>query len=89
MISLEKIKYILRLEDIEGYIEYHGAPENEYDSEAVSLEQELLKQPALTEEIILEILKSVWAQSFNLDDADIQKRISHLQNVARVLKTHI
>lgn len=90
-ITLSQIQGILRKEDIEGYIEIHGAPDNEYDSEAEALFSALDKMQAeeVTADNILALLAGIWAKMFDLDDEDLQKRMSGLESaVQNILNAH-
>jgi hypothetical protein len=84
-ISVEKVKTALRQEDVEGYIEYHGAPRDEYDSEAEYIASLLQSETSLTEDGVLDILARVWVEYFNLDDQDMAKRMPYLKKVAKFL----
>lgn len=83
-ISLAYVERELRLEDIEGLIEA-GAPDNEYDSEAKELADALatLANERLTGENVVAIISLIWARSFNLDDVDLEKRLSAFHRVAQ------
>lgn len=80
-----KIEEILRIEDIEGYIGIHGAPDDEYDSEAaeIAVALEKLKQNELTENNVLSVVALIWARYFNLDDEDVSKRMPYLEKAVQ------
>jgi hypothetical protein len=84
-ISRTSVETIFRAEDIEGFIEIHGTPDDEYDSEAEIISKALneLSEDRFTEDNIISIIIHVWAKMFNLDDDDIQKRMSAFQSVAQ------
>lgn len=86
-ILLTHVQTTLRLEDIEGYIKIHGAPDDEYDSEAKELASALatLSEDKLTEETIVAVISLIWEKSFNLDVSDIKKRLAAFHRVARKL----
>lgn len=85
--SLERVKAVLRIEDIEGYIEYHGAPDDEYDSEAEAITNALnaLSGADITEEEALSVITPLWMTFFNLDENEIKKRIPHIRNAVQAL----
>lgn len=81
IITLKKIKNALRDEDIEGLIEYSGAPSDEYDDEAAEIHASItgINFIFLNEDKILKITISVWKESFNLEERDILKRLPSLR----------
>lgn len=87
MLALGEVKSILRDGDIEGYIQIHGAPEDEYDTEAKNIFSAIqsIEPETLTEEGLLEIICQEWERSFELDDADMSKRLPYLRQVAAAL----
>lgn len=87
MITIEKLKTILRLADIEGYIEYHGAPEDEYDSEALAIFAALdaATGKEMTEDNATFIISEIWKKSFNLDADDMKKREAGIGSMARAI----
>ena len=86
-ISRTSVETILRVEDIEGYIEIHGAPDDEYDSEADEIAEALddLNNDQFTEDNIVSIIVRIWTKMFNLDEDDIKKRMPAFRNVAQSL----
>jgi hypothetical protein len=84
-ISRTSVETIFRVEDIEGFIEIHGAPDDEYDSEAEIINKALnaLREDLFSEENIISIIVHVWAKMFNLDEEDIQKRMPAFQKAAQ------
>ncbi len=74
--DLESIKELVRDADIEGFIEIHGAPSDEYDTEAESLHKSI--EHFATAEIsgarLLPIIETIWRKSFSLDDNDLAQR---------------
>ena len=88
-ISLTSVETALRSEDVEGYIEIHGAPGNEYDSEAKAISRALgsLGKGKLTEDNIVAVISFTWEKYFNLDSTDIEKRIPAFHRIARILMT--
>ena len=84
---LEKVKKVLREEDIEGYIDVHGAPDNEYDSEAQDIAEAMhaLKDRHLTEDDILALIVPIWAKYFNLEGDELELRIPNLRKAAKRL----
>jgi hypothetical protein len=85
MIALHKIKEILRAADIEGYIRIHDAPDDEYDSEAEEIADQLQGEPVLTEAFVISVLFKVWQRSFDLGEDDMDKRLPHLEKLARLI----
>jgi|ERR1700676_1192219 hypothetical protein len=77
------IKNILREEDIEGLIKL-GAPADEYNSEAKEIEAAMSRlgdNPS--EEQVVQVLKDIWKDSFDLSTEDIELRRDTFQRVAR------
>jgi hypothetical protein len=85
IIPLEKIKTALRLQDIEGYIAFHGAPDNEYDSEAEEIFSALnsLGLHNRDEQTVIALIIPIWTRYFNLDDSDIEKRLPDLTSAVK------
>jgi hypothetical protein len=79
-----KINSFLQTEDIEGFIEL-GAPNDEYESEAKDIAQNLTKLnlKELSFETILEVLSTIWTKNFNLNEEDLEKRQEALDKIAR------
>ena len=71
----------LRIEDIEGYIKIHGAPDDEYDSEAKEIAEVLavFSKDELTEAYIVSVIMPIWARYFNLDDRDMELRLPYIR----------
>jgi len=64
-----------------------GAPSDEYDSEAHALVSAFaeLDEDQITTGIIVAVIGEVWRQSFDLGEADIEKRMPEIQNLAKML----
>lgn len=91
-ITLTEMQGIFRKEDIEGYIEIHGAPENEYDPEAEAFVDALQKLAPheMTFENLMPILTGIWGKMFDLAPDDLQKRMPGFENIVqKVLAGHI
>jgi hypothetical protein len=84
MISQAKIETILREADIEGLIE-SGAPDDEYDSEAVEIAVALEKiAPGdLTEDNVLTIVCGIWNKSFGHDESETEKVKPYFRKIVR------
>ncbi len=85
--SLTTLEAIFRLEDIEGLIA-HGAPEDEYDSEAAELQTELenLEEGELTFARLSSIVMAIWEDSFGpFSEDDSQKREPVLHHLVQRL----
>lgn len=82
-VSLALIKERLASADIEGFIEL-GAPSDEYDSEAALIAEKLasLAGSNVTEQSVLDIIVRIWADSFELNDDDMQKRVPAINSLA-------
>ena len=65
--SASHINRILVEEDIEGYIDF-GAPEDEYDTEAVQISEAImqLRPDQMTSENVLSIISLIWLENFEL-----------------------
>lgn len=81
-ISLQAINNILVQEDIEGFIA-HGAPEDEYITEANKIFQflENIKNSANAQDIIYQSILTVWENSFDLKEEDMALRLAAITNV--------
>jgi hypothetical protein len=80
-----RISTVLREEDIEGLIAIHGAPHDEYDSEAERIRERIFKHRQANEDEIYAIVRDVWAELFELDEQDLLKRDSAFRRVAEKL----
>ena len=83
-ISLEKIKTVLRIADIEGLIE-SGAPDDEYDSEAEEIMQALsmMEIESLNEEAMLSVIADVWEDYFHLDENQIAQAMPYFRDMGQ------
>lgn len=84
MTIADEIQRIFRVADVEGLIA-DGAPDDEYDSEAVEVAEALaaLKKEDLTEKNISAIISLVWARSFNRGEEEIEMRLPAFREIAR------
>lgn len=82
-IDLNKIEDVLRALDIEGYIEYHGAPTDEYNDEAKKIHARMLSAKTTSADTVAPILTEVWVNSFNLDEDDMRKRSALLDEAVK------
>ncbi len=82
--DLASIQELVRDADIEGLIELHGAPPDEYDTEAEALYAAIAHLP--TAEIIparlTPLLEDIWRKNFIDDDAELAQRIPALGELA-------
>jgi hypothetical protein len=74
--DLESIKELVRTADVEGLIEIHGAPSDEYDTEAEALYIAIagLAASDITADKLLPGLESIWRRNFIDDDAELALR---------------
>ena len=82
--DLHSMKELVAAADVEGFIEIHGAPEDEYDIEAEQLFSRIQYFPTadLIREKLVPLLKEIWASAFNLSDADLAMREPKLGELA-------
>lgn len=85
-IMKEQIDTLLRNEDIEGILNL-GAPDNEYHEEARLITDAVaqLDDDNIKAENVEAIIASIWANRFDLSAADIARRQTGFQNLARKL----
>jgi hypothetical protein len=83
-IDLDTIRKIVREADIERLIEIHGAPTNEYDSEAEAFYTAIVRFQVreITVSKILPILEVIWRRNFIDDDVELALRRPALQDLA-------
>jgi hypothetical protein len=83
--DLESIKELVRDADVEGFIEIHGAPADEYDSEAEMLHTSIahLRTDEISVSNMLLILETIWRKNFIDDDAELALRRPALEGVAQ------
>jgi hypothetical protein len=82
--DLESIRELVRTADVEGLIEIHGAPADEYDTEADEIVAAIRHLPTakLTVPNLSPILESIWSKSFTPDEAELALRRPTLQGLA-------
>ena len=82
--DLESIKELVRDADIEGLIEIHGAPADEYDTEAEELHAAIahLSVSEITTDKLMPTLEAIWRKNFIDDDAELALRRPALQKLA-------
>jgi hypothetical protein len=68
--DLESIRKLVHDADVEGLIEIHGAPANEYDKEAEAIHAAIAQlQPSeITASKLLSTLEVIWRRNFIDDD---------------------
>jgi hypothetical protein len=83
--DLASIKELVRDADIEGLIEIHGAPADEYDTEAESLHTAIahFAISEITVKNLLPALEAIWRKNFIDDDADLALRRPALEKLAQ------
>jgi hypothetical protein len=82
--DLESIKQLVRDADIEGLIEIHGAPPDEYDAEAEAIHAAIahLQTSEITIHTLLPTLEAIWRKNFIDDDAELALRSPALKVLA-------
>ena len=82
--DLASIKELVRDADIEGLIEIHGAPSDEYDTEAEALHAAIAHYATsdITAPNLLPPLESIWRKNFIDDDTELALRRPALQALA-------
>lgn len=82
--DLESIRELVRDADVEGLIAIHGAPADEYDTEAEAFHAAIAPLP--TEEITvgnqLPLLEAIWRKNFIDDDTELTLRRPALEGLA-------
>jgi hypothetical protein len=83
--DLESIKELVRDADVEGLIEIHSAPADEYDTEAELLHTSIahLQTDEISISKLLPILETIWRKNFIDDDAELALRRPALEGVAQ------
>ena len=82
--DLESIQELVRAADIEGLIEIHGAPADEYEPEGKHIFSAIghLPRAELTVPNLLPILEAIWRKNFIDDDAELALRRPALEALA-------
>jgi hypothetical protein len=85
--DLDSIKELFRDADVEGLIKIHGAPLDEYDTEAEALHAKIAILPTseLTVSNLLLILTPIWRRSFIDDDTELALRQPALTTLAETI----
>jgi hypothetical protein len=86
--DLESLKELVRDADIEGFIEIHGAPQDEYDGEAEALYSNIgsFTTSEIRSENLTQILNEIWSRSFNLAGEELEQRSPALLNLAQQIE---
>jgi len=83
--QLKAMKALFAEHDVEGLIA-EGAPRDEYDQEATEVVQKLkdleFVQTKIDYVVVLKTLIAIWSESFNLKDAELEKRRENLSRLA-------
>ena len=82
--DIESIQDLVRAADIEGLIEIHGAPADEYEPEGKHIFSAIghLPRAELTVPNLLPILEAIWRKNFIDDDAELALRRPALEALA-------
>jgi hypothetical protein len=82
--DLESVRELVRDADVEGLIAIHGAPADEYDTEAEAFHAAIAHLPSdeITVDRQLPILESIWRKNFIDDDAELSLRRPALLGIA-------
>jgi hypothetical protein len=82
--DLESIRKLVHDADVEGLIEIHGAPANEYDKEAEAIHAAIAQlQPSeITASKLLSTLEVIWRRNFIDDDVELALRRPALRDIA-------
>lgn len=82
--DLDSIRELVREADIEGFIAIHGAPADEYDTEAEAFHAAIAHLPTseMTVANQLPILEAIWRKNFVDDDEELALRRPHLEALA-------
>lgn len=83
--DLESIKELVRTADVEGFIGIHGAPSDEYDTEAEALYSAVahLQTDQIVVGKLFPILEAIWRSNFAPDDAELVLRRPALEALAQ------
>jgi hypothetical protein len=83
--DLDSIKELVRDADIEGLIENHGAPADEYDTEAQDLHAAIAHFPTskISCSNLMPELEAIWRKNFIDDSADLALRRPALEKLAQ------
>jgi hypothetical protein len=83
--DLASIKELVRDADVEGLIATHGAPADEYDTEAEALHTAIahLQTNEITVSGLLPALEAIWRKNFIDDDAELALRRPALEGLAQ------
>jgi hypothetical protein len=83
--DLESIQDLLRAADIEGLIEIHGAPADEYEPEGMHIFSAIRHLPTaeLTVPKLLPIFEAIWRKNFIDDDTELALRRPALEELAQ------
>ncbi len=82
--DLDSIRELVRDADIEGFIAIHGAPADEYDTEAEAFHAAIAHLPSaeITVANQLPILEGIWRKNFIDDEAELALRRPALEALA-------
>ena len=82
--DLESIQNLVRDADIEGLIEIHGAPTDEYEPEGKHIFSAIGHLPTakLTVPNLLPVLEAIWRKNFIDDDSELALRRPALEALA-------
>jgi hypothetical protein len=82
--DLASIKELFRDSDVEGLIEIHGAPADEYDTEAEDLHAAIAHLPTseITVAKVMPELEAIWRKNFVDDSTELALRRPPLEKLA-------
>lgn len=82
--DLDSIRELMRDADVEGFIQIHGAPADEYDTEAEAFHASIahFSSAEITVERQLPILEAIWRKNFVDDEAELILRRPALLGLA-------
>ncbi len=82
--DLHSIRELVRAADVEGLIEIHGAPADEYEPEEEAVFNGIagMTTAELISPNIMLVLESTWLKSFELDEAELELRRPALEGLA-------
>jgi hypothetical protein len=86
--DLESILGLVSTADVEGLIEIHGAPGNEYEPEGKQIFSSIQHLPTanLTVANLMPILESVWRRNFIANDSELALRRPALEALAQQIE---
>ena len=86
--DLESIRDLVREADVEGLIETHGAPADEYEPEEEKVFDGIkgFSTADIIVPVLLPLLEQIWTKSFELDEAELALRRPNLLKLANQIQ---